>query len=141
VTVEGRALDGEGQPVGDAVIEIWQADPRGQYGDAAFLGFGRVPTDATGAFRFTTVKPGRVPGPDGSPQAPHLLIAIFARGLLKHAVTRMYFPDEPGNVADPVLTLVPAARRPTLVARDQGAGMLAWNIVLQGRDETVFFDV
>jgi protocatechuate 3,4-dioxygenase alpha subunit len=141
VTVEGRVLDGDGQPVTDAFIEIWQADPHGRYTDAGFHGFGRVPTDGQGVFRFTTVKPGHVPGPGGSRQAPHLLVAVFARGLLKHVVTRMYFPDEPGNAADPVLALVPADRRSTLVARARGAGVLAWDIVLQGEDETVFFDV
>jgi protocatechuate 3,4-dioxygenase alpha subunit len=141
VTVGGRVLDGDGQPVTDAFIEIWQADPHGRYADPVFHGFGRVPTDAHGGFRFTTVKPGRVPGPGGVLQAPHLLIAVFARGLLKQLVTRMYFPDEPGNAADAVLALVPADRRPTLVARARGAGVLAWDIVLQGRDETAFFDI
>jgi protocatechuate 3,4-dioxygenase alpha subunit len=141
VTIEGRVLDGDGRPVTDAVIEIWQADPHGRYAGTEFHGSGRVATDGKGVFRFTTVKPGRVPGPDGSLQAPHLLVAVFARGLLKHVLTRMYFPDEPGNAADPVLAIVPADRRPTLVARTRGAGVLAWDIVLQGRDETIFFDV
>ena len=141
VTIEGRVLDGDGQPVTDAVVEIWQADAHGHYAGTGFHGFGRVPTDGEGAFRFTTVKPGRVPGPDGSLQAPHLLVAVFARGLLKHVMTRMYFPDEPGNAADPVLALVPADRRQTLAAKAREAGVLAWDIVLQGQDETVFFDV
>jgi protocatechuate 3,4-dioxygenase alpha subunit len=141
VTVEGRVLDGDGQPVTDAVIEVWQADPHGHYADPSFHGFGRLATDGQGVFRLTTVKPGRVPGPDGVLQAPHLLIAVFARGLLKHLLTRMYFPDEPGNATDPVLALVPVDRRPTLVARRREAGVLAWDIVLQGRDETVFFDI
>jgi protocatechuate 3,4-dioxygenase alpha subunit len=141
VTIEGRVLDGDGQPVTDAIIEVWQADPHGRYAGTAFHGFGRVATDAHGVFRFTTVKPGRIPGPDDSLQAPHLLIVVFARGLLKHLMTRMYFPGEPGNAADPVLALVPADRRPTVVARARGAGVLAWDIVLQGQDETVFFDV
>jgi protocatechuate 3,4-dioxygenase alpha subunit len=141
VTVEGRVLDGAGQPVTDAIVEIWQADPHGRYTNPAFHGFGRVATDGNGGFRFTTVKPGRVPGPDAALQAPHLLVAVFARGLLKQVVTRMYFPDEPGNAVDPVLALVPADRRPTLVARARGARVLAWDIVLQGQDETVFFEV
>jgi protocatechuate 3,4-dioxygenase alpha subunit len=141
VTVEGRVLDGDGQPVTDAVLEIWQADSHGRYSTPAFHGFGRVPTAGNGAFHFTTIKPGRVPGPDGTAQAPHLLVAVFARGLLKPVVTRMYFPDEPDNAADPVMALVPVDRRPTLVARARGARVLAWDIVLQGRDETVFFDV
>jgi protocatechuate 3,4-dioxygenase alpha subunit len=134
VTVEGLVRDGDGQPVADAIIEVWQAE-------RSVHGFGRVPTDNNGCFRFTTLKPGRVPGPGEVLQAPHLLIAVFARGLLKHVVTRMYFPDEPGNSTDPVLALVPVDRRPTLIARARGAGVLAWDIVLQGRDETVFFDV
>jgi protocatechuate 3,4-dioxygenase alpha subunit len=141
VTVEGRVLDGDGQPVTDAVIEIWQADPHGRYADPAFHGFGRVATNATGNYRFATVKPGRIAGPGAVLQAPHLLVAVFARGLLKHVLTRMYFPDEPANTADPVLALVTADRRPTLIARARGEGMLAWDIVLQGQNETVFFDV
>jgi protocatechuate 3,4-dioxygenase alpha subunit len=139
--IEGRVLDGDGLPVTDAVIEIWQADASGHYAGTTFFGFGRVATDGQGVFRITTVKPGRVSDPDGSIQAPHLLIAVFARGLLKQAVTRMYFPDEPANAADPVLALVPVDRRPTLVAQSRAPGVLAWDIVLQGRDETVFFDL
>lgn len=146
VAVSGTIVDGAGQPMTDGIVEIWQADATGHYthpesGGAArqFRGFGRVATDRTGTFRFTTVKPGRVPGPGGVLQAPHLSILIFSRGLLKHLSTRMYFPDEPANAEDAILKLVPAERRDTLVARRDGHG-LAWNIVLQGRDETVFFD-
>jgi protocatechuate 3,4-dioxygenase alpha subunit len=151
VTVEGRVLDGDGQPVTDAFIEVWQANAQGKYAhpedwqekpvDPEFQGFGRVPTDNRGAFRFTTVKPGRVPNSGGGLQAPHLLIAVFMRGLLKQLVTRLYFPDEPSNAADPVLSLVPAERRPTLIARGRDSGVLEWDVVLQGQDETVFFDV
>jgi protocatechuate 3,4-dioxygenase alpha subunit len=151
VTITGRVLDSDGQPVTDALVEVWQANAHGKYAhpedgqdkplDPAFSGFGRIPTDARGAFRFTTVKPGCVPGPDGSLQAPHLLIAVFMRALLKQLVTRLYFPDEPANAADPVLAIVPADRRSTLIARVGGAGELEWDIVLQGRDETVFFDL
>ncbi len=107
---------------------------------AAFRGFGRVPTDAKGAFRFSTIKPGRVPGPGGRLQAPHLVVAVFMRGLLKHLATRIYFPDEPANAEDPILKLVPAPRRATLIAKHKAKGVLEWNILLQGRNETVFFD-
>jgi protocatechuate 3,4-dioxygenase alpha subunit len=149
VRIEGRVLDGDGRPVNDAAVEIWQANSQGRYAspedsregppERAFRGYGRSLTDDAGAFRFRTIKPGRVPGPGGSPQAPHLLVTIFMRGLLKQLVTRMYFPDDPANAEDPVLALVPPARRGTLIARRKGEA-LEWNIVLQGRDETVFFD-
>ena len=108
--------------------------------DRRFRGFGRIPTDSRGAFRFSTIKPGSVPGPGGKAQAPHLVVTVFMRGLLKHLATRMYFPDEPANVRDPLLARVPAARRPTLVARRKSRGVLEWNILLQGKGETVFFD-
>jgi protocatechuate 3,4-dioxygenase alpha subunit len=150
VTIEGRILDRDGVPVSDAVIEVWQANAHGKYAhpddwqdkpiDKEFSGFGRVPTDAAGAFCFTTIKPGSVPGPDGRMQAPHLAITVFMRGLLKHLTTRLYFPDEPANALDPILNLVSADRRPTLVAKAKEPGMLEWNIHLQGQDETVFFD-
>ena len=154
VAIHGRVLDGIGLPVDDAVIEIWQANAHGKYAhpedtqdkplSSGFKGFGRVPTDADGVFRLTTIKPGPVAGPGGTTQAPHLAVLVFMRGLLKHLVTRLYFPDEPLNEQDPVLRLVPAERRATLIARkgatDEGAPALEWNIILQGDDETVFFD-
>jgi len=150
LTIEGRVVDGDGKPVNDAVLEIWQADADGKYVHAEdanasrsgkFRGFGRILTDAAGAFRFTTVKPGAVPGPNGSMQAPHLVVTVFMRGLLKHLLTRIYFPDDPGNADDPVLLLVPADRRATLVAKPSPAkATLQWNLVLQGENETVFFD-
>ena len=149
VRIEGRVLDGDGKPVNDAAVEIWQADSQGRYasptdshGAAAergFRGYGRSLTDDAGAFRFRTIKPGRVPGPQAKPQAPHLLVTVFMRGLLKQLVTRVYFPDDPANADDAVLALVPPARRGTLIARRKGDA-LEWNVVLQGRDETVFFD-
>lgn len=153
VSVTGRVVDGDGQPVPDATIEIWQADAEGRYPQSdglrsqrmgsRFRGFGRVATDAAGAFRFTTLKPAAVPGPGGRTQAPHLVIVVFMRGLLKHLITRMYFPDEPANAQDPILSLVEPARRRTLVARGRGGEpmVLEWNLVLQGPDETVFFDL
>ena len=150
MTIEGRMIDADGMPVNDAMLEIWQANSHGKYAhpedtrdlpvDKAFTGFGRVYTDEEGRFRFHTIKPGRVPGPDGALQAPHLNLSIFMRGLLKHLVTRVYFPGDDHD-ADPVLSRVPAERRATLVARRGGKpGALEWNVVLQGQDETVFFD-
>ncbi len=152
ITLAGRVADGDGKPVNDAVIEIWQANALGKYAhpedaqdkpvEAGFRGFGRCLTDAKGGYRFTTIKPGRVPGPGGAEQAPHIVVTVFMRGLLKHLITRVYFPDEAANAEDPVLKLVPADRRATLIARrspsDKAA--LEWNVVLQGQDETVFFD-
>jgi protocatechuate 3,4-dioxygenase alpha subunit len=148
--IEGRVLDGDGKPVNDAAVEVWQANSHGKYASPAdeqdkplepnFRGYGRSLTDDAGAFRFRTVKPGRVPGPDGKLQAPHLAVTIFMRGLLKQLVTRVYFPDEPANADDPVLSLVPAERRATLIARKTGDGVFEWNVVLQGKNETVFFD-
>jgi protocatechuate 3,4-dioxygenase alpha subunit len=147
--LHGRVVDGDGKPVNDAILEIWQADAHGKYAHPddtqdkpltpGFKGFGRVPTDENGVFRFTTVKPGSVAGPRGMPQAPHLLVAVFMRGLLIHLVTRIYFPDDIANATDPVLNLVPAARWPTLIAKPSGDA-LEWNVILQGENETVFFD-
>lgn len=150
VTIQGRLLDGDGKGVPDGLVEIWQANAAGKYAhpvdrqrkalQRGFRGFGRIPTDANGRFRFSTVKPGQVPGPRGKPQAPHLNVTIFMRGLLKQLSTRLYFPGDPANAQDPVMQRVPAARRGTLVARRKSTGVLEWNIVLQGRNETVFFD-
>lgn len=150
VSVEGRLLDGDGIGVADGLIEIWQANANGKYAhpedqqkkalDRRFRGFGRIPTDGQGGFRFSTIKPGTVPGPAGKTQAPHLVVAVFMRGMLKHLATRMYFPGDPANAADPILQLVPAARRPTLIAQKKGKRGLHWDINLQGRAETVFFD-
>ena len=150
VTIAGQLIDGDGVGVSDGLIEIWQANAAGKYAhpedtqnkpvERGWRGFGRIPTDAKGGFRFSTVKPGRVPGPDGKLQAPHLVVAVFMRGLLKHLATRIYFPDDPANNEDPVLNLVPATRRATLVARLNGKNALEWNVVLQGKNETVFFD-
>jgi len=150
VVITGRIFDGDGQPVNDGVIETWQANSYGKYAhpddaqekllEENFRGFGRVLTDTQGGFRLSTVKPGRVAGPDGKEQAPHLTVVIFMRGLLKHLLTRIYFPDDPANGADPVLNLVPAARRSTLIAAKLPDGTLQWNVHLQGPKETVFFD-
>jgi protocatechuate 3,4-dioxygenase alpha subunit len=148
IEIAGRVLDGEGAPVTDAVMELWQADSGGRYAhpadrrnaavDAGFTGFGRCGTES-GGFRFRTLKPGRVPGPDGALQAPHILVGILARGLLRRVATRLYFADEAANAEDPVLALVPAARRATLLAKPEGHAHYRWDIHLQGAEETVFF--
>lgn len=130
--IEGRVLDGAGKPLPDALVEIWQADERGEYrGD---FGWGRCGTDAEGRYQFRTVKPGQVQG-----QAPHLVVLVFARGLLKPVLTRMYFPDEArANAADPVLASVPDGDRATLVAAARD-GVLMFDVRLQGDRQTVFF--
>jgi protocatechuate 3,4-dioxygenase alpha subunit len=153
VTIQGRVFDGDGLPVPDAIVEIWQANAHGKYDhpedaqnkplEPGFKGYGRVPTSAEGMFRFATIKPGPVPGPNEKEQAPHLVISVFMRGLLKRLVTRMYFPDDARNVSDQILNLVEPARRSTLIAKKTagGPGILEWNVVLQGAEETVFFDL
>jgi protocatechuate 3,4-dioxygenase alpha subunit len=153
IRVEGFVYDGDGVVVPDCMLEIWQADAQGRFADpqdqralpnASFKGFGRCGTGARGEYAFDTIKPGSVPDPDGKPQAPHILMAIFARGMLLQNYTRIYFDDEAANAADPVLALVPADRRGTLIARrgEGGNGVVyRFDIRLQGDDETVFFDV
>ncbi len=151
IRIAGRVLDGEGNVLPDALIEIWQADDQGRYAHPAdgrppasnsFRGFGRCPTDKDGVFRFATVKPGPVAGPNGSMQAPHINVSVLARGVLKRLFTRIYFAGDPGNAADPILALVPPVRRDTLIARPDPAepGVLRFDIRLQGANETVFFD-
>lgn len=140
VTLSGRLLDGDGQGVSDGLIELWQADPEGHYATAAFRGFGRAQTDGAGRFSFRTVKPGRVSDGRNRMQAPHLNLTVFARGLLNHAFTRCYFPDEAITADDPILALVPPARRDTLIAQG-GDGAYRFDIHLQGPSETVFFDL
>lgn len=142
ILLTGRVLDGDDATIPDAMVELWQADAAGRYSsDAsnAFRGFGRSPTDTNGTFRFATIKPGRAPGPDGRLQAPHMAIVVFARGLLVHFLTRVYFPDEPSTAHDPILALVPLERRHTLIARAEGPSTYVFDIHLQGPDETVFF--
>jgi protocatechuate 3,4-dioxygenase alpha subunit len=153
VEIAGRILDGDGKPVPDGIVEIWQANAQGKYAhpddpqeklsEPGFSGYGRVPTDDEGRFRFTTIKPGRVPGPDGKLQAPHLAVSVFTRGLLRRLVTRVYFPDEPSNAEDFALNLVDPARRGTLIAKKMTAATasLEWSVVLQGQGETVFFEI
>jgi protocatechuate 3,4-dioxygenase, alpha subunit len=152
ITIEGHVLDGDAAPVSDAMIELWQANAHGRYDhpddsqekllDPNFHGFGRAATDERGRFRFHTIKPGSVPGSGGALQAPHINVSIFARGLLKRLVTRIYFPGEPLNADDAVLKAVAPERRSTLVAQiAERQGVLRFDIVLQGEHETVFFDV
>jgi protocatechuate 3,4-dioxygenase, alpha subunit len=141
VWLRGRVVDGAGEPVPDALIETWQADAAGRYGADGFRGFARAATDNDGYFAILTVKPGPVPGPDTSTQAPHLAMSVFARGLLNRVVTRVYFSDEEAaNATDPVLARVPADARATLIARTNHDGYV-FDIRLQGDDETVFFAV
>jgi len=165
IRIEGRVLDGDGEPVPDALVEIWQADATGRYHHPAgmsasdraaaqpaptFIGFGRAGMDDAGAYWFETIRPGAVPfdadpaDQSGRMQAPHISVMVFARGLLNSLATRLYFADDPANDADPVLALVPAARRETLLARcvssDGRGAVYRFDIILQGAGETVFFN-
>ncbi|MBJ7601956.1 MAG: protocatechuate 3,4-dioxygenase subunit alpha [Candidatus Dormibacteraeota bacterium] len=126
--IEGQVLDGAGAPIPDALLELWQGEQ-----------FARCATDVEGAFHFTASKPAPMPGPDGTVQAPHFSLTVFARGLLRQLQTRIYFPDETAaNSADWVLARVEPERRPTLVARAE-PGALRFDVRLQGEGETVFF--
>jgi protocatechuate 3,4-dioxygenase, alpha subunit len=161
IHIEGCVRDGAGAPVFDALLEIWQADAEGRYAhpdadaaaradaaadgdgprDPAFTGFGRTASADDGSFAFATIRPGRVPGPGGRTQAPHLALTVYARGLLCPLHTRIYFEGDPANEKDPILECVPAERRATLIARRSGPGRYRFDIALQGAAETVFFDV
>lgn len=151
ISIEGRVFDGAGNGISDALIETWQADAGGRYRhpedcrpqptDPAFNGFGWAHTREDGGYRFETIKPGPVPAPDGRRQAPHVVVSVMGRGILTRFITRIYFEDEPANTDDPILGLVPAARRDTLIARRVADGHYAFDIVMQGPRETVFFDV
>jgi protocatechuate 3,4-dioxygenase alpha subunit len=156
IAIEGRVLDGDAAPVPDAMIELWQANAAGRYNhpedrqddkplDPNFRGFGRVATDAEGRFRVVTIKPGPVPGRGNALQAPHINLAVFARGMLIHQFTRIYFADEPLNGGDPLLTSIEdAAARRSLLARPAGSGtppVWHFDIVLQGENETAFLDI
>jgi protocatechuate 3,4-dioxygenase alpha subunit len=144
IALTGTITDGDGLPVGDSCVELWQPSPAAS---PVWDGFGRTATDAEGNFRFITLKPGPVAGAPGAntPQAPHAAITIFARGLVIQLQTRAYFDGEPLNETDPLLASLPPARRATLIARPVGApgGLPTWrlDICLQGPDETVFLDV
>ena len=148
IRIVGAVIDGDRQPVDDALIEIWQANRAGRYRhpedtreelplEDGFIGFGRCATDAEGRFEFVTVKPGAVDG-----QAPHIGVCVLARGLLRHLYTRLYFPDEAeANAADPLLSSIDdPALRATLIARPLD-GVLAFDIHLQGERQTAFLDI
>ncbi len=154
IRIEGRVLDGDGAAVPDALIEIWQANAAGRYNhpadtgaapvDPFFLGYGRSGTGEDGHYWFETIRPGPVPFAGEQMQAPHICVTVFARGLLNHAVTRLYFADEQANAVDPVLQCVPAERRGTLFARREPGAVpifYRFDIVLQGVNETVFFNL
>jgi protocatechuate 3,4-dioxygenase alpha subunit len=152
IRIEGHVFDGDGNAVPDCMLEIWQADAQGRFADpkdsralpnSKFRGFGRCGTGANGEYTFATIKPGSVPDPDGKPQAPHILVAIFARGMLLHNYTRIYFDGEAANANDPVMALVPIDRRDTLIAKRVAGDtpIYRFDIHLQGDNETVFFDV
>jgi protocatechuate 3,4-dioxygenase alpha subunit len=152
ITLEGYVTDGAGEAVTDAMIEIWQANSQGRYHhpedtqdrqlDPNFNGFGRTCTDPQGRYRFHTIKPGAVPGPDGALQAPHIAVSVLGRGILKRMATRIYFEDESANDSDPILALIPRERRATLIAERIGGGAAyRFDIRLQGENETVFFDI
>jgi protocatechuate 3,4-dioxygenase alpha subunit len=152
ITITGTIYDGDGDPVPDHLVETWQADSEGRFADlhghggaselAGFRGFGRYGVeDGDGTYEIVTVKPGPVPASDGTMQAPHIDVSVFARGMLNRCVTRIYFSDEaPANAADPVLARVPADRRQTLIAQPTADGY-RFDIRLQGPGETVFFAV
>ena len=149
VWIRGVVTDGERNPVPDAMIETWQADPQGRFDHPddprgrveGFRGFGRCPTKPDGSYAILTLLPGTIPGEGGATQAPHIDVSVFARGLLNRVVTRVYFPENTAaNAADPVLKSVPADRRGTLVAEKTEDGY-RFDVRLQGEAETVFFDV
>ena len=139
IVLTGRVFDGDGAPVIDGCIELWQASPQA---DDSFPGYGRCATDTGGQYRFTTVKPGPVPGRGNSLQAPHFAINILGRGILTRLYTRAYFAGEKLNETDPLLSLIEdPARRSTLIARPDGAGTWRMDIRLQGEGETVFIEI
>jgi protocatechuate 3,4-dioxygenase alpha subunit len=152
INLAGVVYDGHGDPVPDHLIETWQADPEGRFADlggyggaselAGFRGFARCGVeDGDGGYELLTVKPGPLPDPSGATAAPHIAVSVFARGMLRRCVTRIYFADEESaNAVDPVLLRVPAPRRRTLIAAVADGGYRL-DIRLQGPDETVFFDV
>ena len=154
IRIEGRVIDGDGRPVEDAMVEIWQANSHGRYNhpldeqdkplDPDFMGHGRAGTDRDGNYWFETIKPGSIPGLDDTRQSPHINAIVFARGMLVHAFTRIYFDDEDANQNDPVLMSIgDETRRNTLIARhetSEGRTIYRFDIHLQGENETVFFD-
>jgi protocatechuate 3,4-dioxygenase, alpha subunit len=152
VVLRCRVFDAENVPVSDAMIEVWQADSDGRYRHPeigtqplppASFGFGRAATNEGGYCDFETIRPGGVPAPDGKRQAPHISVAVYGRGILLQLYTRIYFAGDVANEQDPVLALVPEARRKTLLAHSDAFHPYGWqfDIRLRGENETVFFDV
>lgn len=154
IRIEGRVLDGDRAPVNDAMVEIWQANSHGRYHhpadsrplplDPTFTGFGRSDTDEEGRYWFETIKPGPIPFDTEHLQAPHIVVTVCSRGLLNHLFTRLYFADDPANEHDPILQLVAADRRATLLARCEPKAdeiVYHFDIVLQGAGETVFLNL
>ena len=154
IRIEGQVIDGDGKPVPDAMVEIWQANAAGLHNhpddkqekplDQSFTGWGRSGTEPAGFYFFDTIKPGPVPASEPSVQAPHINITVFARGMLVHAFTRIYFSDEPANAEDLILNSIDNARRHTVIANrreESGKPIYRFDIRLQGENETVFFDV
>jgi protocatechuate 3,4-dioxygenase alpha subunit len=154
IRIEGQVIDGDGLPVPDAMVEIWQANAYGRYNhpsdnrdvplDPTFMGFGRSGTDEHGTYWFETIKPGSVPFDDQRMQSPHICVTVFSRGLLNHLVTRLYFADESANDADPILQYVAEDRRATLLAKPEtgkGENVYRFDIILQGIGETAFFNL
>ncbi len=152
VRLEGRVIDGSGESIPDALVEIWQADADGNYNypadeennRAGFSGYGRSDTAGESGYWFETIKPGPVQFEEGRLQAPHVCLSVFARGLLNHLVTRLYFEDEAANSSDPVLAMVPPQRRSTLLARRVAGSdrpVYRLDLILQGDNETVFFNL
>ena len=151
IEIVGRVTDGEGAPIPDAMVELWQADGAGRFpghdkgANTSFKGFGRSETVNDGVFSFRTVKPGPISGPDGKMQAPHIDVSLFSRGVVRRMFTRLYFEGEAANDADPILGLVPSERRATLIAHRDGTGAggaprYRFDIRVQGGEETVFFE-
>ncbi len=146
-----RVFDGDGAPLPDALVELWQADADGVYvrpddpkdvlAPPGFCGFGRLPTGADGACVFETIRPGQVRDAQGRPQASHINVCLFARGLLRQVYTRIYFEGDEALETDAVLALVPEDRRQTLLARRHESGEWLFDVRLQGNGETVFFDL
>jgi protocatechuate 3,4-dioxygenase alpha subunit len=145
ITIRGQVLDRDRAPVSDAMLEFWNASyaAAGSNADSAPAdfpsGFARAATDAGGNFCVRMSRPAPIPLGNGSAHAPHVLVLVFARGLLRHLISRVYLDDERENGADPVLSTIPVDRRHTLIAQSDGANSFRWNVVLQGDDETVFF--
>jgi protocatechuate 3,4-dioxygenase alpha subunit len=144
IRLGGTVVDGAGKTVPDSLLEFWQADSTGRFGgprESTCSGFGRVMTDREGRYEIRTVIPGQVVGANGMPQAPHVLVVLFARGLLKQVVTRVYFEGESANATDQVLALCGKRAGTLIAARDAAdASVFRWNVVLQGGKETVFFE-